>query len=102
MSKSYKKVPIVKDGNSKKPFKKYANRKVRSYIKRVGEFPQNGTFKKIFEQYEITDNVSYCSEKEWRDLWYKGQSIDAPRYYYEKKYSLEEWMQIWKGYYRNK
>ena len=60
MSRSYKKVPITKDRGCGKDMKKFANKKVR----RTNELINGGTYKKVFDQWEIHDYVSRWTKEE--------------------------------------
>lgn len=63
MSHTYRKVPIIKDSSaSSHAFKKIASRITRNKINR-GDFDEIGmgpnTFKRLYEQWDIHDYVSY-------------------------------------------
>jgi len=63
MSRSYKKNPVTKSTNSKKFAKRQSNKRVRK-----ADVDNGGSFKKLFESWEINDYVTYAfreSEKEW-------------------------------------
>lgn len=64
MGKSRKKYPRVKCEKSCKAGKKWANNKVRNYLKKVDYFPSGNSYKKIFCSYDICD-YSYTFFKEW-------------------------------------
>lgn len=75
MSRSRKKIGIIKDnGKSKKYWKKQANKKARKV-----DVPDGGAYKKQYDQYELCDykftewrlkNSLYYNEyTEERDLW---------------------------------
>jgi len=82
MSRSYKKNPIVKDRN---PWmKKYANRKLRRTAN--GDLLlQNGSYKKAFESWEISDYAwtisfeDFCKQslKTWEE-WEKPKGKKMP------------------------
>lgn len=65
MSRSYKKVPCVKD--NQKAERKFANRKVRKFR---GEIANGSSYKKLYDQYDICDWMitynyhSYVKDKE--------------------------------------
>lgn len=54
MSRSFKHVPIIKDGTCKKYGKRYANKKVRK-----SDIDNGGAYKKVYESYNICD-YSFC------------------------------------------
>lgn len=62
VSRSHKKVPIIKDNKrGRKIAKRLANKKVRNSLNVV-----NGmNYRKIFETYEIYDFISYCTLDEF-------------------------------------
>ncbi|WCK57636.1 hypothetical protein PP175_26620 (plasmid) [Aneurinibacillus sp. Ricciae_BoGa-3] len=58
MSRSYKKQPIIKDHDSGKAGKNFANRKVRRYKQAL---PNGKAYRKIYETYDVHDYVSRYS-----------------------------------------
>lgn len=108
MSRSYKKTPIIKDnGRTKKYGKHFANKAVNTFIDNVQNedffFPQNKSYKKLYDSWEIADFTSRCSEEEWRKKYEEG--LKSPREWERKfvnSYTLEEWMLIWFKSYRRK
>lgn len=60
MSRSYKKVPVLKDnGKGSKKAKKLANKKIRRI-----DIGNGGAYKKAYPQYDIHDFVSYWSKED--------------------------------------
>lgn len=70
MSRSYKKIPITKDGGkSSKIEKRLANKKVR---RNIYDIPNKGkAYKKIYNSWNIDDYISYYSKKEAICDWYE-------------------------------
>jgi adenosine deaminase len=97
MSRSYKKIPIHTDGNSPttKISKRYANKKVRNYIKNSDYNLKGNYYKKIFESYDIHDFIIMYS---WEEA--KEEYLSSP--YLQNKYSLKEWYRHWKKTFINK
>lgn len=82
MSRSYKKVPIIKDRN---PYcKKCANKKVRKE-----EIDDGSNYKKVYESYNICD---------YKFSLYNHIKIDGiPIYYWNsKKMTIEEINEYWR------
>lgn len=68
MSKSYKKVPCVKDKN--KGSKKLANRRLRRSLIDKNLLPQNSFYKRLNESYDISDytfKVTFQEYKQWNN-----------------------------------
>ncbi|WP_053957331.1 hypothetical protein [Inediibacterium massiliense] len=80
MSRSHKKIPIVKDSGSKEWSKRQASKAVRRYKKVI----QNGSsYKKLFESWNINDFISYYpwnveNQKDWENKY------EWEKYYYRK------------------
>ena len=65
MAHSYKRTPW--SGDSKGPNKKkYASRRVRSKIKGWESLPQGGSYKRLYESYDICD---YGCRETWHQYW---------------------------------
>ena len=79
MSRSYKKVPIAKDRRCGKDMKKFANKKVR----RTNELINGGTYKKVFDQWEIHDYVSRWTKEEAIEHYNKNKD----KSWFSKRYS---------------
>jgi hypothetical protein len=62
MSRSYKKYPIVKDHN--KGAKQLANKKVRRFLKNFELLIKGTWYKRIFNQYDITDWIYFPWDEE--------------------------------------
>lgn len=105
MSRSYKKVPIVKDYNRGE--KKLANRRVKSLLKQDPDaIGQNGNYKKSYPQYAISD-YAFIMTKEDALAWYEkftSESVDAEtREYVLKLYpTLEDYLIHWQKTYLRK
>lgn len=85
MSRSEKKVPIIKQGGYGKLGKHLANKKVRN-----SEVSDNGNYKKVYDRYNIYDIVNNL---------FKFRKIDGiPRYKYgsKRKLTIEEIMEYWR------
>lgn len=66
MSRSVKKHPVVKDGDSGVFGKKLANKKVR----RTEDVPMKGKgYRKIFESWDIHDYVNRWTKEEAIEMW---------------------------------
>jgi hypothetical protein len=63
MSRSYKKTPVVKDGDSGKVGKKFANRKVRRY---KHDLSNGKAYRKVFNSWDIHDMVNYYSYQSFK------------------------------------
>lgn len=90
MSRSYKKHPFVKCERSCKKGKRWANKKVRTYLKRGNILPRGAAYQKVFCSWDICDYCSSYTWEEWLD-WEKrwGYEIDENTYY--------EWYRMYKG-----
>lgn len=62
MSRSFKKYPVCKDGESGYPGKNFANRRVRRF---EGDLSSGGAYKKLFCPYDIHDQWSMNTWEEW-------------------------------------
>lgn len=103
MSRSYKKTPIVKDGKSGYPGKKFANKAVRRY---KGEIPNGKQYRKIYSSYDIHDYAFRCTYEEFkreyeRDLkaFLNGGSTFDPRdssKSYNQRYEDNHWAKYYK------
>lgn len=102
MSRSYKKSPVVKDHT--KGAKKIANRRVRAKLKQNPDaIGQNGSYKKVYEQWNIHDWQSMQTEQEAITKYYSFLNSEQPwKKEYVKEYTLETWLQEWKKYYKRK
>ena len=63
MSRSFKKMPIWKDGRSGRVGKRFAHKKVRRTVLPGGK---SNRHKRVFNSYDIHDNIEYYSEAEAR------------------------------------
>jgi hypothetical protein len=99
MSKSYKKHPILKVLDQ--DFKKLSNKKVR----RTKDLPNGGAYRKNGMSWDICDQSSRCTFKEWMDK--------AWNYYLHNSYlngrkkktpppNKKEELEIWKDCYLRK
>lgn len=89
MSRSFKKHPIAKDKVTK-DMKKFANKKVRN----TPDIPNGKSYKKVFESYDIHDQIDYWSKemaiKRWEsaepDSWIRTRFETLEKYliYWEK------------------
>ncbi len=68
MSRSYKKTPIIKYGGlyGTRSCKKLFNKRVRA-IKIEDELPNNAYYRKLSEQWDLYDIVSYCSASDFME-----------------------------------
>lgn len=90
MSRSYKKFPFVKCEKSCKKGKKWANKKVRTYLKRGCELSDGSAYQKVFCSWDICDYWSSYTWEEWLDhLRRWDYEIDDTTYY--------EWYRMYKG-----
>lgn len=83
MSRSYKKTPIIKDNTYSKFGKKYANKRVRK-----SDLGNNGNYKKLYEQYDISDfsfGLYGCMKED-----------GIPIMYYGRKMTYDEIMEYWR------
>ena len=105
MSRSYKKTPIIKDnGRSKKVQKRFANRRVRNYIKH-NDIGKGKQYRKLFDSWEIADYVSrWTKEDAIRDYnsVMKGAPSYAKDYYLENFPTLESFLEFWERSMRKK
>jgi len=101
MSRSYKKNPIVKDHNSGRIGKKFANKKVRN----VNTFIPNGNaYKKLFCSYNIHDYISrqpYSDcikefESELSSFINGGIEYDPRNEKYSRWYDYNNWAKYYK------
>jgi hypothetical protein len=97
MSRSYKRMPVSKEGKSAKKEKRYANHLVRRHQEEIG----NGChYRRLFQSYDIHDFSFYQSYAMWahyRERFInREQSINVPcpRFYQTDK--------LWKKYYFRK
>lgn len=68
MSRSYKKVPIVKDNRRGRKFaKRKANKKVKNHLKN-NDLANGSSYRKVYNPWDIYDWVDYCSYSDY--LWY--------------------------------
>lgn len=94
MSRSYKKTPIIKCAPRNNWGQKQANRRIRR-IK--GKFPFGCWYKKLYEQWDIHDQVSFCSLEEyltlWQDTenWLKRHGYTDNWYGKDRKDACNEW-----------
>lgn len=73
MSRSYRKNTFVQDQGNKKAGKKFANRRVRRRMKNIDFFSSLGSYKKLYESWDICDYT-------WGYLSYQDF------YHYNRKY----------------
>ena len=102
MARSYKKNPVYK-GNVKGS-KRQANKKVKALRKQNPDaIGQNGGYKKVYDQWEISDYLSRVSEKEWENMYKKYlNSCQDWKIKIASECTLEQWMQRWRKYYKRK
>ena len=93
MSRSYKKVPIIKASSN--GMKKVANRKVR----KTKNFPLKGRgYRKVFQQYDVCDWSFRCTYKD-----YLNRANLIPKSYLKygdnlkKDYSYADWYKTYKS-----
>lgn len=104
MSKSYKKFPRVKYEKNCKTGKRFANKKVRTYLKMGKDISNGRSYKKIFNSAEICD-YSFIEFKEWAiQNWYKDQYdiLNGIREKRDCDGTLEEALLDWKKFYKRK
>ena len=103
MSRSFKKTPISKDGGrSSKWGKNQANKKIRNYN---DEIPKGGSYKKLYEQWDINDFVVYWTEEDAKEEYYRWKA-----YYHNEGWddfdkdfgTLEQYLIRWRKYMKNK
>lgn len=99
MSRSRKKNPITKDGNSQKRNKKrIAEKQVRNYLKQHPEETLQGkSYRKVWESWEIADYVSRYTREEAIKDWNEGHN-----YLHKKFNSLEDWLEYYDKCYYHK
>ena len=93
MSRSYKKIPMIKDANSR-PGKSSANRKVR----RAAVIANGGGYRKVYETWNICDYRHIETEEEFMAFWEKGGNGYIHRHCRTRK----EAHRLWLKWYRNK
>lgn len=100
MSRSRKKVPIVKDRYSGKWSKRQANKKVR----KEQEISIRGKdYKKIYESWNIHDYINYYSKEDAIKDWYEEESLPTSCRWRHKRYeTLEKWLFAWEKMMLNK
>lgn len=94
MSRSYKKHPFCKNFNRRKHYgKRYANKKVRTYLKSGKDLSNGMDYKKIYERWDIFEYHWYCTLSseifDWeRDKysWYKDMTYNEVKYEWFKMY----------------
>ena len=65
MSRSYKKVPIVKDNRrGRKSAKRQANKKVKNHLKN-NDLANGSSYRKVYNPWDIYDWITYCSLSEY-------------------------------------
>ena len=97
MSRSFKKVPIIKDnGKSKKKQKQIASRSVRRKMSDPEHEIGNGNaYKKATESYDIADCVCRWTEEEAKQYYLDAEKKGCQ--WLIKKYpTLEKWMSYWR------
>ena len=97
MSRSYKKHPVITDGSAgiTKIFKRFANKKVRNYRKKIAK---GKSFKRLFCSYDIHDYISRWS---WAEA--KKEYESDPYGYLKNEYpTLKEFYKYWSKYYKRK
>lgn len=84
MSRSYKKVPIMKYGGYGKLGKHWANKRVRK-----SDISDNGNYKKLYERYDIFDV---------KDNLFRGPKRDGiPKMYFSNRLmTYNEIMEYWR------
>lgn len=99
MSRSYRKVPITKDGgpNRVKYAKKLANRKFRRLtLDEDFLYGKSNLYKRFFERYDIHDWILYYSKLDAINDWYSEDlNIDNRIYLHYKYKSLNDWLNNW-------
>lgn len=96
MSRSYKKNPIVKDGNSRKSFaKRLSNKKVRRY-KGISVGCQ---YKKIFCSWDICDNWDRTTLNEHLEFRTRILSMNISN---EDYLNINKYVNNWKKWYLRK
>ena len=96
MSRSYKKQPYYTDGHPKstKKQKRFANKKVRKYRKKI---ECGNAYKKIFCSWEIHD---YKIRWTWKEA---VENYNNNYDFWKKSYpNLKDFYRYWKRYHKNK
>jgi len=81
MSRSYKKVPLLKDPGSKKWVKRQASKTVRRYSKRLSH---GGSYKKLYDTWNINDYYIYEPWNVETQKEYKNAKYSWAKFYYCK------------------
>ena len=87
MSRSYKKHPWVTDGGT--PGTKYSKRFANKKVRRNEDIPNGGSYKKVYESWEIRDYKWYWTWEEAKKDWEEN-----------KNYYLKHHFPNLKSYYR--
>lgn len=99
MSRSYKKVPWCGDTKGKES-KKFANKKVRSYLKNDKNILTNNDYKRIYESWDICDFGWITS---WNEYWNdKIKSYQEHPEWYKKPLNKKEEYRKWYKHYKMK
>jgi hypothetical protein len=84
MSRSFKKVPIIKYGGYGKLGKHFANKRVRK-----NDIGDNGNYKKLYERYDIYDIKD--------NLYRRHKYMGIPcRWWSNRKMTIDEIMEYWR------
>lgn len=99
MSRSIKKHPWVTDHRVKNPYKKAANKKIRTNLFNI---PNKGSsFKRYFQSYDICDYKFFITKKEAIARY--EEALRNQDYWFLKRYpTLEDWLSHWRKCYLNK
>ena len=93
MSRSYKKVPIVKDHDSGKIGKRFANKAVR---RKEEDALKGKEYKKIYPSWDIHDYINYYPKEEAIQDWYDEEKYPEHSQTRHRKYgTLEKWLIAW-------
>lgn len=93
MSRSKRKVPIVKDHNSGKYGKKMANKKVR---REKDTLFKGKEYRKVYPSWDIHDYISYYPKEEAIQDWYSEESYPSYWQWRHSEYkTLERYLIAW-------
>ena len=93
MSRSYKKVPVIKDYESGRWGKRQANKAVRRI---PCELFKGKEYKKVYSSWEIHDYSELYTKEEAIEDWNREEAYPEAHRWRHKKYgTLERWLIAW-------
>ena len=93
MSRSYKKVPVVRDHDSGKNGKRFANKAVR---KKEEDALKGKEYKKVYPSYNIHDYRAFYPKEEAIKDWYEEEKLPEHSQTRHRRYkTLERWLIAW-------